>query len=439
MANETPRRKDRGSTGKAKKMKKPVRIVAITLAVFCLVFLLVQVRIRVFGRAITPEIARSLLGKKLEEVEHVLGEPPKTASHMWGFPGLGYGVTEEDVEEWYRNTVFDTWGYPNGEVHINGQGRRGGEEGRVIGVSIVGGPRYGVAFERMLSLEPMQRTMDADDGRFVWTTGQTALHVAASEDRKNEAQRLLANGADVNARETDGYAPLHVAVLLGHKAMVELLLANGADMDAKTLRGWTPLHWAVLQTRKEFVDLLLSNGADVNAAHPDGRTALHLATSVPEVGCEDVAELLLAKGADITAKDKHGGTPLHAAARQDNSAVAELILNRGADVNARQNDGATPLVLVVRTLGRVNFSTDGKATTELLIARGADVRLRDTDGRTPLHWASHGGYERAAEVLLANGADVNARDKAGRTALAIAQEAGCREMVRLLKQHGAKK
>ena len=42
--------------------------------------------------------------------------------------------------------------------------------------------------------------------------------------------------------------------------MVELLLANKADINAKDNRGKTPLDFAVLHTNKEIADLLRQQG-----------------------------------------------------------------------------------------------------------------------------------------------------------------------------------
>ena len=46
------------------------------------------------------------------------------------------------------------------------------------------------------------------------------------DGHKDVAELLLANKADVNARDNDGDTPLHMAAMKGHKDMVELLLAK---------------------------------------------------------------------------------------------------------------------------------------------------------------------------------------------------------------------
>jgi len=49
---------------------------------------------------------------------------------------------------------------------------------------------------------------------------------------------------DVNGRDNWGETSLHLATLEGHKEIVELLIANGADVNAKNEYGKTPPNWA---------------------------------------------------------------------------------------------------------------------------------------------------------------------------------------------------
>jgi ankyrin repeat protein len=151
--------------------------------------------------------------------------------------------------------------------------------------------------------------------------GETPLHVAASNGHRGVAEVLLANGADVNARDNSGRTPLHPSAWNGHKAVAELLLANGADVNARDKSGGTPLH----QYTREKIS--------------DGAT---------EAACRDVAALLLAHGADVNATDSNGDTPLHMATgyrrRKD---LMELLLAAGARVNVEGYEGRTPLLIAV--------------------------------------------------------------------------------------------
>jgi hypothetical protein len=74
-------------------------------------------------------------------------------------------------------------------------------------------------------------------------------------------KRLLADGADVNARTqtpstvsimmysvpyAKGSTPLHAAALLGHDDIARLLLEKGADINARNNEGHTPLDYALI-------------------------------------------------------------------------------------------------------------------------------------------------------------------------------------------------
>ncbi|KGL72692.1 Caseinolytic peptidase B protein, partial [Tinamus guttatus] len=56
-----------------------------------------------------------------------------------------------------------------------------------------------------------------------------ALLEAARINNVSEVERLLLEGADVNARHALGWTPLMVAAINGNASVVKILLAAGAD------------------------------------------------------------------------------------------------------------------------------------------------------------------------------------------------------------------
>lgn len=85
----------------------------------------------------------------------------------------------------------------------------------------------------------------------------SALFQAADAGDVAKARALIAQGADVKARESDGLTPLHHAAYENHVEMARLLLDNGADVNAATWVGKTPLF---LATSKEMKALLKERG-----------------------------------------------------------------------------------------------------------------------------------------------------------------------------------
>jgi ankyrin repeat protein len=53
---------------------------------------------------------------------------------------------------------------------------------------------------------------------------------------------------------------LHIAAARNQKDLAELLVANGADVNAKDNGGHTPLDWAVNQGNNDIADLLRQHG-----------------------------------------------------------------------------------------------------------------------------------------------------------------------------------
>lgn len=91
---------------------------------------------------------------------------------------------------------------------------------------------------------------------------KTPLHYAVTYRQPEAIAMLIANGAEVNAKDDTGLTPLHVAAILGRLDEAQLLLDAGADLAARDGFGDTPLHSAALHGNRETVEFLLRHGAD---------------------------------------------------------------------------------------------------------------------------------------------------------------------------------
>lgn len=149
---------------------------------------------------------------------------------------------------------------------------------------------------------------------------KTPLYLAVAANNIEEADRLLAEGANPGEKAMMGHSPLIMAARCDYSLIAERLLKAGADPNQKDNLQWAPLHHAIKtdNANLDMISILVRHGADVNVTDSHLRTPLHRAA---QFGHVEVVRLLLRLGADPNAKDKNGWTPLdrgaaHPAVRQ---------------------------------------------------------------------------------------------------------------------------
>ena len=179
------------------------------------------------------------------------------------------------------------------------------------------------------------------------------------------ARKLIAHGADVNARVTT---------------------RPPAGITALNFIGGTPFLLAARTADAEYMQLLAGLDADVSLTNEDDSTALMVAaglgTSSPGEDPGTEAEVLKAVrlaldlGLDIDAADENGETAMHGAAYKHLPKVVTLLAEAGADVevwNRANQRGATPLGIAVgmhRGMNLLSSAETADAVRDALRAAG---------------------------------------------------------------------
>ncbi|MBU0679514.1 MAG: ankyrin repeat domain-containing protein [Verrucomicrobia bacterium] len=280
-----------------------------------------------------------------------------------------------------------------------------------------------------------------------------------------QVDRMLKNGANVNARDDKGRTPLHRVAraadihAVKHPrlsgAIATLLLKYGAVVDAKDADGATPLIEAASEGNVDLVSLLIENGADPNARNNISVTPLISASLFSNPKKPECARRLLMAGADVNMKYGAGITPLHCTVYSKSREVAAVLLAHDADTSVKDNEGRTALALA-QELGYTEMVTlfqdkdailsaklitsaerGDAAKMEELLRSGADVDATGEYGATALHVAAIEGLPAVAELLLKNGANVNAREEENHTPLHITAVRDKAAVAGLLIRNGA--
>jgi ankyrin repeat protein len=225
-----------------------------------------------------------------------------------------------------------------------------------------------------------------------------ALIAAAWRDDVSGAERLIAQGADVNAKDETIQSAYLIATSEGSLDLLELTLANDADIGEKDSYNGTGLIRAADRGLDQIVAALLRAGIDVDHINRLGWTALHEAIILGDGSQRyvDTVRLLLAGGADPSLPSQRDRTtPLSHAESRGFRTIATTL-------RAVLDAGTLP-----------DASTGAAAAAELLLAAARD-----------------GDADRAVIALRA-GADATASDSSGQAAVAIAA-AGHLDVARFL-------
>ena len=165
-------------------------------------------------------------------------------------------------------------------------------------------------------------------------TPDEQLLAAAYRNDVAAARRLIAGGADVNAKDATQQSAYLIATseVGDDPRLLELTLAAGADVDAKDSYNGTGLIRAAERGYVQIVRRLLGTDIEVDHVNRLGWTALLEAIILGEGGrahTETVRRLVEA-GADVNQADGDGTTPLAHARRRGFTRIEQILRQAGA-------------------------------------------------------------------------------------------------------------
>lgn len=199
-----------------------------------------------------------------------------------------------------------------------------------------------------------------------------------------------------SAAEIAIYDGLHRAAHEGDADDIRRIVAGGADPDARDPAGRTPAHVAAFASRDGALRALAEAGADLNALE-NGRYDVVTIAAVADDADLVALALDLGNRPDLITSI-YDGTALIAAAHLGHHEVVRRLIAAGAPLDHVNNLGWTALMEAV-VLG--DGGPDHIETVRALVEAGADTRIPDRGGITPLQHAESRGYARIAEIIRA--------------------------------------
>ena len=224
-------------------------------------------------------------------------------------------------------------------------------------------PPSPIEYEHMFNIEVSDETIYIDDVNFVNKEGWTALHTCCMSFVTVPAalkliDKMCEDGGNIDVKTTSGpgsfnkgWTPLQMACAYGVEPVVEKLIAQGADVNAENCYGYTSLLEACHRGYLGVIEKLVKAGcrlsyipdAQQSYSSPFQAAPPHCALGESaRCGYVRIVTLLLDEGADKDQANYLGWTPLHEACFYNRVDVVSALLKAGCNTATRTKSGALP-------------------------------------------------------------------------------------------------
>src|SRR5215212_9388424 len=202
---------------------------------------------------------------------------------------------------------------------------------------------------------------------------------AAWDNDLRRARALIAEGADVNAKDDTVQSAYLISTSEGYLQLLDLTLKHRANVDSKDSFNGTGLIRAADRGHADIAGRLVQADIKINHINNLGWTALHEAIILGDGSRRyvDTARVLVAAGADLQLPSLRDQiSPLQHARSKGHNEIAK-VLRTALDADKPSKRQAERRLLAA--------AEQGDATAAALAIRaGASLETRDDRGRTPL-------------------------------------------------------
>ena len=248
----------------------------------------------------------------------------------------------------------------------------------------------------------------------------TNLHQSIIDDKEEDFNAALEDGAEIESRDGEGLTALAKAARFGRNDYVEALMGKNSDIEAVDKNGNTPLILAAVSGDIDSIESLLKAGA--NPLHKNVENGVFLAY-IPE---DSISEAKKGKLTKIYEKTATKANELFEAAKSGNQEDFNKALKEGAKIQATTDPNGTNLTSYAAAGGNLDI-------LKKVVEQGVSIHQPDNNGCTALSNAAACGKLDIVKYLIEKGADIGHTNTAGKTVAYLASDSAMQVNANSLK------